>query len=169
MSFRLSPLEERALAEDALPDLPVQLRVRGRYFVPVDGVEDAEIEVRFNSAELADLVAQGRAAQLTLAQRARREAEMAGTVAEATQLAHGGVAQDDAATLERVVVGLRAMPDEAPAKDSSQRGAAPRAGGSANGKPVGGDEVREYVQETPRVSWTCKPPLPRRQPGKGGL
>ncbi|MGW1261212.1 hypothetical protein ACWD7Y_04525 [Streptomyces drozdowiczii] len=159
MSFRLVPLDERRLAGDPHADLPIQLRVRGRYLEPVDGIEVADIELRLDSATLTDLLAQGRAAQLTLAQRARRDAE---AVAEASELGAGpsGLARSDTATLERVVVGLRALPDQ----DLPAWGGLP-AGGSANGKPVGG-EVRERDGEL--NSSPCKPPLPRRQSGRGG-
>ncbi|MGW1180167.1 hypothetical protein [Streptomyces drozdowiczii] len=159
MSFHLVPLDEHRLAGDPHSDLPLQLLVRGRYLEPVDGIEIAEIELRLDSATLTDLLAQGRAAQLTLAQRARRDAE---AVAGASELIAdlAGLARSDAATLGRVVVGLRALPDQ----DLPAWGGPP-AGGSANGKPVGGD-VREQGGEL--TALPCKPPLPRRQPGGGG-
>lgn len=135
-SFRLAALDERMLVDDELGDLPVQLRLRGRYLEPVDGVEVAEIEVRFDSAELADLVAQGRAVQLTLAQRARRNAE---AVADAAQLVQNeNAASDDTGTLQRVVGALYALPDEGPGTDSSPSRGGPQAGGSANENPMGG-------------------------------
>lgn len=105
MPFRLVPLAEQALQDDELRDLPLQLMVQGRYLTPVDGITEAEVEVRFSSAELVDLLEQARAAQLTLAQRAtqraRRDAE---AITEATQLVSEGgtVARNDPGTLRRV-------------------------------------------------------------------
>lgn len=159
MSFRLVPLDETRLAGDPHADLPLQLRVQGAYLEPVDGVTVAEIEVRFDAAGLTDLVAQARAAQLTLARRARKEAEI---VAAAGQLidSQRTVARSDVETLQRVIVGLR----ELPAEDLPVRGG-PRAGGGASTEPEGGGVVRAHG-EGPRTL-PCGSPLPRRQPGKG--
>ncbi|MEW1922236.1 hypothetical protein [Streptomyces sp. NPDC088360] len=173
MSFRLVPLDERKLAGGPDADLPVRLHIRGWYVEPVDGADVAEIEVRLTSADLTDLLAQGRAAQLTLAQQARRAAERdflqhegpttADVVAEATRLARAeAVARDDVGTLQRVVVGLHELPNE----DLPARGG-PHAGGVASRNPVGGDEVREGGWDPGLKPFL--PPLPRRQPGKGGL
>lgn len=164
MPFRLIPLAEQLLADDELQDLPLQLMVRGSYLTPVDGISEAEVEVRFSSAELVDLLEQGRAAQLTLAQRAtqraRRDSE---AITEATRLLaeYGTVARTDTGTLQRVAGALHELPDT----DLPERGG-PRPGESANGGAHGGTEVREH-------GWSPDgpeplPPLPRRQPGKGG-
>lgn len=162
MTFRLTPMPEHALAQDELADLPVQLKVRGRYLTPVDGIEEAEIEVRFDSSELADLLAQGRAAQLTLAQRARRDAE---AVWDATQLVTEGgtTALTDTGTLQRLAGALYELPDTAPAQDSPERGG-PRPGENASWEPVGGTDRDDGWSPEPQPS---KEPLPRRQRGEG--
>jgi hypothetical protein len=121
--FRLSVVEEDALAEDAYPDLPVRLRVRGQFAEPVDGVEVADIHVLLDGATLADLIAQGRALQLTLGQRARRAALRA----EATRVAHsaGPVAADPRERLELLVSvrrGLEAYDTDGPRADNSSTG-----------------------------------------------
>jgi hypothetical protein len=161
VSVRLTVLDERTLDGDLTPDLPVRLHLLGHYLAPVDGVEVAEIEVRLNPATLTDLVAQARAAQMDLARRARRDAD---TVAFAAQVAFGSrtLARNDPAVLQRVHDALQAIPHQ----DLPVRGG-PRPARSRTGNPPGGAD-REYGRETPRTSEPYKPPLPRRQLGKGG-
>lgn len=119
--FRLSALEEGDLAQDPYPDLPVQLDVHGGSALRVAFLGGrGGLRLRLDSASLADLVAQGRSLQLTLARRARRQAE-AELVAEGTQVGIGVAdsLRNDVGLLQRVAAGLRRLPDIPPAKESS--------------------------------------------------
>lgn len=122
--FRVRVLDEDELTKDPYPECPVRVDVRGWFAEPVDGVETAEIELRVDAAQLADLVTQARSLQFALAQRARLAAEarvQAEIVAEGTEVARGVAPslRADVELLHRVVGGLHRLPDKAPAKDSS--------------------------------------------------
>ncbi|MGW3272273.1 hypothetical protein ACWDFH_12475 [Streptomyces kronopolitis] len=122
--FRIRVLDEEELTQDPYPECPVRVDVCGQFMEPVDGVETAVIQLRFDAAGLAELVAQGRSQQLAIAHRARQTAEAqtrAEIVAQGTEVARGldPYLRTDIALLHRVVGGLHRLPDKTPAKDSS--------------------------------------------------
>lgn len=116
--FRLSVVSESDSVASALAGLPVQLDVKGWLTEPVDGVEIADFKVFFDTAAFTDLVAQCRALQHTLVQRARRQAEAdaraadvtGGTAALQEMVSSGAERPSDPELLARVVSGLHALP-----------------------------------------------------------
>ncbi|MEV7902146.1 hypothetical protein [Streptomyces anulatus] len=115
--FRLSEVDDETLADKTYTGLPVRLDARGLFTEPVDGVRIADVQFFLNSESLADLLAQGRALQLTLARKARLaaeaavEAEMKREGASALrEMADPDAERPDAVMLERLVDGLREMP-----------------------------------------------------------
>lgn len=125
--FRLSVVPEPDSPESALAGLPVRLDVKGWLTEPVDGIEMADFKVFLDTAAFTDLLAQCRALQHTLVQRARRQAEadaQAADVAGGTAALREMVAADakppsDPALFLRLVKGLRALPDVAPPKPAT--------------------------------------------------
>ncbi|MFJ4739097.1 hypothetical protein [Streptomyces sp. NPDC088775] len=116
--FRLSEADADTLAEEPFTGLSVRLDVKGWLTEPVDGERVADFQVFLDPASLADLVAQGRALQLTLARKAR---QVAAAKVEAELLSDGRAAFQEMAgpsatrpeelMLYRVIKGLHALPD----------------------------------------------------------
>ncbi|MEV8399252.1 hypothetical protein [Streptomyces niveus] len=115
--FRLSQADADTLTEELYAGLSVQLDVKGWLTEPVDGERLADFKVFLSPESLADLVAQGRALQLTLAQKARKAAE---AEIEADLKQNGAVAlqemgspdakRPDEVLMHRLIEGLHAMP-----------------------------------------------------------
>lgn len=99
---RLELLDGEILSGDSFPDLPLRLRLSGKYAEPVDGTMAARVELRFDRPVLLDLGDQIRAMQLALATQARRAAERTA----AAEVAVSGGPMADIDLLRRVLKGL---------------------------------------------------------------
>ncbi|WP_274032567.1 hypothetical protein [Streptomyces sp. MMBL 11-1] len=109
-SPRLVLISEAELTEDPHPDQPFRLELDGWWEgSPGDGYSSTRLSVRFDSADLTALLAQGRASQLALVSRISRTGAGLQSLAELKEqaaIAARPAPRPDVALLERVFVKL---------------------------------------------------------------